>query len=432
MKKSALPLVAFILVTVRASGQDSLTVDRAVRLVMRSNPAVAQALANADAARARAEQAASLRYPDITAEAAYSRIGPVPEITFPPLGTFKFYPENNVDAHIAARFTLFDFGRTGTAVDLSRSRAESSVEAVEMTRTALAVQTIRTFYSLMLLEKSLRVQDEQIEALDGHLEATRKRVAAGTATTLDVLTTGVRAAASRNQKVEIENALEKQRTVFRQLVGMPEDAPVRVRGEFLSDSSSVCVDSLYQKASMKRTELLIARHSERSAGLQKRFAVLGRLPSLRLNLSVGSKNGYIPDLDEMRANWVAGVRAEMPLWEGGRIGHQEEEAKAQLLAEQAHLRDAERQIRSEIEQAAADVRAAQSKIRISEVQLRQAREAAIFARTKYETGSVTNLDLLDAETAESAAKLAVLQALYRSVISRVELDRAAGERFGGE
>jgi outer membrane protein TolC len=60
------------------------------------------------------------------------------------------------------------------------------------------------------------------------------------------------------------------------------------------------------------------------------------------------------------------------------------------------------------------------------VQLRQARDAARMARTRYETGSVTNLDLLDAEAAESAARLAKLQALYRSVISRVELGRAAG------
>ena len=47
-------------------------------------------------------------------------------------------------------------------------------------------------------------------------------------------------------------------------------------------------------------------------------------------------------------------------------------------------------------------------------------------RWKYETGSITNLDLLDAVTAESAAKLMNLQALYRLVISKYDLDRAIG------
>jgi outer membrane protein TolC len=70
-----------------------------------------------------------------------------------------------------------------------------------------------------------------------------------------------------------------------------------------------------------------------------------------------------------------------------------------------------------------------SKVQISEVQLQQAHEAVSIARTRYETGSVTNLDLLDAETAESSARLMNLQALYRFVISKYELSRAVGASF---
>jgi len=109
-----------------------------------------------------------------------------------------------------------------------------------------------------------------------------------------------------------------------------------------------------------------------------------------------------------------------------RVGHLEEEAQATVEAEQAHTRDLEKQIRSDIEQVVSDVQAAESKIKISELQLQQAHEAVAIARTKYETGSITNLDFLDTETAESEARLLNLQALYRFVISKYELDRAIG------
>jgi outer membrane protein TolC len=301
-----------------------------------------------------------------------------------------------------------------------------------MTRTALAVQTARVFYSVLYLEQSARVQDEQIEALQGHLESTGKRVAAGTATDLDALTTRVRVAMAQGQRIDIENAVQKQRTVLRQLMNAPADEVLTLRGEFRADSSSVDADSLVRLALAGRPEIALARDAEQTARLQVRLAGLGRMPALRLNVSYGSKNGYIPDLDRMRANWAAGIRAEMPVWEGGRIGRQEEEAKAQLRAEEAHRLDVERQIRTDVEQAAADAEAAQAKIRISEVQLMQARDAAAMARNRYETGSVTNLDLLDAEAAESTARLAKLQALFKSVVSRIELNRAAGRFPGGE
>jgi outer membrane protein TolC len=100
-----------------------------------------------------------------------------------------------------------------------------------------------------------------------------------------------------------------------------------------------------------------------------------------------------------------------------------------VQAEEAHTKDVERQIRSDVEQVAADVQATLSKVQISEVQLQQAHKAVAIARTRYETGSVTNLDLLDAETAESSARLMNIQALYRFVISKYELSRAVGASF---
>ena len=68
-------------------------------------------------------------------------------------------------------------------------------------------------------------------------------------------------------------------------------------------------------------------------------------------------------------------------------------------------------------------------MQISQVQLQQAQDAVAIARTRYETGSITNLDLLDAETAESTAKLTSLQTLYRFILSKYELERATGTSF---
>jgi outer membrane protein TolC len=409
-----------------AVAQDSLTVEQAVQRVLQIHPAIEQGLANTRAAEARVLQASSIKLPDVSTEADYVHIGPVPAFSFPGFGNLVLAPQDNYDAHIVGRYTAYDFGKTNASVEVSQSKVQNSRDMVDLTKNNLALQTIRAFYSIVLLRKSLLVQDEQIEALNQHLTVTRQRVTAGSATSFDVLTTQVRVAAAQNQRVEILNSLQKQESTLRQLLQLETHAPVLIRGSFTQDSIALNIDSLIRVAVQQRPEIKLARDAEHSAEIQKKFNSLGNMPTINLNATYGFKNGYEPNIYTLRGNWMWGVQARIPVFDGGRVSHQEEEAQASLQAEQAHGRDVERQVRSEVEQVTADVQAAYEKVQISEVQLQQAQEAVTIARTRYETGSITNLDLLDAETAESTSKLTSLQALYRFVLSRYELERATG------
>ena len=412
-----------------AAGQDSLTVEQAVQRVLQTHPALDQALANIRAAEARTSQASSSQLPELSTDAAYTHIGPIPEFSFPAFGSIVLAPADNYDAHVSGKYTVFDFGKTSAAVDLSQSRVQTSRDAIELTKTNLALQTIRTFYMIKLLQRSMQVQDEQIDALTQHLSVTQKRVTAGSATNFDVLTTQVRVASSQNQRVEIQNSLQKQESLFRQLLNLSTNIPLMLRGSFQQAPLSLNMDSLQQVALRQRAELKLAHDTEESARLQKNASSRGNMPSLKLIAAYGLKNGYEPNIYPLRGNWMWGAQAQIPLFDGGKVSHQEEEAQAAIESEQAHTQDAERQIRSDVEQAVSDVQASWSKVQISDVQLQQAFEAVAIARTRYETGSITNLDLLDAETAESTSKLMSLQALYRYVISKYELDRAVGASF---
>jgi outer membrane protein len=408
--------------------QDTLTVNQAVQRVLERHPAIVQGNESVRAAEARVLQSASSSYPDVTTEASYAFLGPIAKLAFPGLGEFKLYPADNYDVHVGGRYTVYDFGRIDAAVNVTRSRVQSGRDGVELTKNNLAYQTIRVFYSILFLDKSIQVQNEQIEALQQHMLSTQRRVNAGTATSFDVLTTQVRVAAAQSQKIDLENALQKQRAVLGQLLGLAPGVQVQIRGDFEQSTPPATNESLLQAASQQRPEIKLAQDAEHSAELQRELASLGNKPSLKVNLAYGLKNGYIPNLDVLRGNWVAGVKAEVPLFDGWRTDHQQEEAQATMLAEQAHRRDIERQVSSDVEQATADYQTAVSKISISDLQVQQAKEAVSIARSRYDTGTVTNLDLLDAQAAESAARLGNLQALYRLVMSKFEVQRAIGAK----
>ncbi len=407
--------------------QDSLTVEEVVARVLQTHPAIVQANQQVQASVARVGQASSAQWPQAGIDASYTRLGPPVPFYFGPLGPFQFFPVNNYDAHIGAGYTLYDFGRTSAAVDVARSRVQSAQTSVKLIQDGLRYQAIRTFYTILFLHESILVAGEQIETLTEHLALARKKVEAGTATNFDVLTTEVRVASAQNQKVDLENSLHKQETMLRQMLGEKEGTPVKIAGEFTMVPVPLNADSLIERAFAQRAEILLAHEALASADLQYTLAGRGNLPSVRVNGSFGAKNGlYLPDLDIIRGNWALGAELSIPVFDGSRVHHQEEETQASVQAEQANVQNTERQVRADVERAIDDIKTSLDKLKISRIQVAQAREAVSVARTKYETGSATNVDLLDAETAESAAKLGNLQALFGYVMSRNELEQAVG------
>ncbi len=405
---------------------DSLSLDQAVRRAIDTHPGVREAVELLGASRARVDQSRSGNYPTADVDLGYARLAPVAEIAFPGLGDFKLFPENNLDEHISLRQTIFDFGKTSAAIDLNIGKMESAGTGVELFKTSLAYQTIQSFYAILFLHQGIEVQDQQIQALKEHLDIAQKKVQAGTATDFDVLTTQVRIAAAQNKRADLLNAVRKQEAVFRRLLTLPSDAPVRLRGNFVPMPVSLNEDSLLALARQHRIELEMSRKAEGIAEMQERVASRRDLPSLSVDASYGLKNGYIPNLDALRGNWVVGVEATIPIFNGFKGRSEEQEAQANRRAAQAHTDDVEHQIVAEVQQAISDLRANDEKLQTSSLQVEEAQQALAIARVRYESGVVTNLDLIDAQTALDQAQLARLDALYQYVVSSYALDKAVG------
>ncbi len=422
---------AFILLAVGVaatpSPSDSLTIEEAVHLTLENHPAIRQAKFGLSASEARIGISRSALYPEISFFGGYTRLGPVATIDLNNKN-FHLYPADNFDFFLGLDKTLYDWGRTATSIRLARSVRQESEENIGVVEFNLAYQTMVACNAIMILRQNIDVIQEQIDALGGHVEVAQKRVKAGTATDFDVLTTEVRIAAATDQKIEVARALENQEIALRQLTGWPTDRPINLIGEFTAASLLLNPDSLVSAADAQRPEMRIAREAENVAAVESQLSALGRKPLLAMNITTGFKNGYVPDLNRLKGNYTAGLMLQVPLYDGHRTRHQEDEARADLNSARAHTSDLRLQIIAEVQQAIAGVNSSRDKIDNAELQLKQAEQALAMARTRYEAGVITNLDLLDAETALAQAKLIRLKALYDYTVSLVALSRATGNK----
>ena len=406
---------------------DSLTLEASIQKALQTNPDILQAAHSIDVFQSGVEVSKSSYYPDASADLTYTRLGPASAISFFGQG-FQLYPLNTWDEHLGVEGTIYDFNKRDKSVDYAASQVTTAQDRLDLAKSGLSYRTIQTFYAILFIEKSIQVQDEEIKNLDDHLLMTQKMVQAGTATDFDVLTTQVRVAAAENAKINLQNNLENTKVVFRQLLGLAPSSPVTLAGEFIEEPVELNTDSLLSQALSRRIEMKVAGDQLNSAQMQYKVASATNNPALNASLMWGLKNGLFPDETAMRGNFVLGVQLAIPLFDGFRERNLEEQANAQISVSEDNRNGVEEQIKSDVQKSISDVKSSLDRLRTTEITVEQAKSAVEQARIRYQAGTITNLDLLDAETSLSEAELMQIQALYQFVVSRYELDQAVGTK----
>jgi outer membrane protein len=406
---------------------EPLTVSETIRRVVENNSTLREAIDAIAVIEARVEQSRSYLSPTVHAEASYARIGPTSVFDIPDLGSFQLFPVNNYDAHVGARYVLYDFHRTAKTIDLALAQVDSAVDRRELLKRDLEFQAAQLFYAILFLQDNCRVQDEHIQMLEEHLDVARRKLASGTATELEVLSTRTRVVSAQNQKLDLENMLAKQMIVLRRLMGCGDQTPLSLVGELTYKAVSQSTDELIHAAFRQRREVQSIKNLVRTNTVQYDLTKLRDKPVIDVKALAGVKNGYIPNLDKPILNFALAVAANIPIFDGHLTRRQlaEVNASGKVLADRA--KETEELIRADVLQAVADSETSGNALRLVEINIEQSQKALEFARARYEAGTVTHLDLIDALEACSMTRLQKLQALFKCVSSMLNLRRAVGD-----
>ncbi len=407
---------------------DSITLPFAIGLAIKNSAALSAAKQGLEAAKARTSQAKSAYFPQVAGTGSYAYLYPLEKI---PFGTmvFQLYPANNWDLHVGADYVLFDFGKREKAIQLSHIGEQGLQTGTDLAAKAVAYQAIIMFETLLSSVQLISAKDENIANLSQHLDYVKKRLSTGSATEFDVLRSEVQLTNSRTELTNLENDLTKQDIDFRFLLGLSEFAPVRCAGAFDSSFRDPPVDSLADAALKQRTEIDLLNLGIKAAQTQLSLARAEVAPELAAHFAAGGKNGYLPNLDPLQFNWVAGAQITAPIFDGRRSHFHVKELESRLDSLRTMLADLQRRLRTDVLKAISDVKSAHQNVSAAAENVRLARESRRIAKLQYEAGAIPNLDLLDAEDKYTQAKFSQVQNEFRYTLSRYALMLTTGFNF---
>jgi len=437
---SALVLLLLTLIGNNISGQtaesdkvaqdtDSLALKYIIENVISGYPTVKvaeEAIRNADA---RIGLARTGYNPDFDLTAAYSNIGPVTKLTIPDMGTFELYPQNNYSAGLNVRQMVYDFGRTKKNISLESENKSISEQDLEQVKQRLSMLAVGNFYTLAFLQAAITIKQQELDALKEHLSYVEKKVATGSSTEYEVLTTKVRISAVESQKVDLDAALTNQQAVLNSLLGNEPSAKPKVKNELEVDIPVMTADSILSFALHNRDEVLINQKRRSAAEIRYEIVNLQNKPVVNAMAGGGVKNGYIPDLYRITPNYVIGLGVRIPIYDGSRIKYNRMQAKSAINSISYESEYTKRNISNELSEAETYMIASGKKVSQYELQLAQALRAYSLAETSFRSGSITNLDLLDSSTSVSESRLLLLKARMDYAASVYKLKAAMGERL---
>ena len=402
-----------------------LSLADAVHMAIQNSTGMVQSEAAVDEAKARYREIRSYAYPQLAADASYTRIDPVITIAFGNQ-SFSTMPHDNYNGALTLQQPLWSFGRFEAEYDVAESGIKSATDNLDLAKEQTAYQTTQAYYGLLTTDKAITVEQEQVRVLQGNLADAQKREAQGTATSLDVLNIQARISQTQSQIADLQSTRLKQVAMMRRLLGMSPGQNIAVTQPAPASTLPQQEDSLLSLAQKQRAELVSAEDAENTARLQVESARNNNDPLLTTNVTGGVKDGYLPDLTQPKLNWAGTVSLHVPILDGGRTHAQVDEAEAEYRAAQARTEDVKRGVQSDIEQALADLASSQERVNLVQTQIDQAQQAFNIAQVRYQNGVATNLDVLTAQSAVEQAELQQAQLEYNFELSQYNLNRAVG------
>ncbi len=413
--------------TIKDFTTDSVDLQKIVTSVISSHPTVLKAQEAINSTEAMVGLANSAYYPDINFGASYTRIGPIPAISVPGLGSFDMAPANNYNTGVNIRETVYDFSKTKTNIQVAESGKAIAEKNVDLVKQRLTSLTITSFYLLAYYQEAVKIKDLQLGILQQHLDFVNRKKETGSATDYEVLSTKVRISAAKNQKIDMETAHNNQLAILNSLLGLPEDTRIKVKNRLLLQQVNEEFNSLIDYALLHRNELMLDDLRKKQAELRLQSVKIENNPVISAFASGGIKNGYFPDLNQPKGNYSAGLGIAIPIFTATRHKNYLQLANSEINTIKQDMEQSKREVSSEVYRNANELQSSLQKIDQSQLQLQQAEEARKLADLSYKAGTLTNLDLLDSESIEAESRLNLLRVLTEYMINAAKLDISIGK-----
>lgn len=289
------------------------------------------------------------------------------------------------------------------------------------------------YYDVLLADQQITVNEANVKLLQKELDDQQRRFDAGTVPHFNVLRAEVAVANAKPGLFHARSQYRIAKNVLVNLLGynLPrkvlEDIPMTLTDNFDVAPWKLALPDAIQLALEQRNELKALRQDIVLQDINVVNAKSGYKPTLSAFAGYNwMNNAFSTDLSDELDGWIVGGQVSWDLFDGALTIGKVKQAKALYAKSKTELEDRSRQVELNVRTSYSDFIEAKevldSQVKVQE----QAEESLREANARFDAGTGTQLDVLDAETSLTQARTTYVQAQHDYAAARARLERAIG------
>ncbi len=249
-------------------------------------------------------------------------------------------------------------------------------------------------------------------------------LAAGTNARIDVMRSQVQLQTEEERLNAFQGDYDEQKISLARLIGIPLDRPLILTEPFeFKDGEELDEMGLLRSAFEQRMDLKAAESQLTAAKLALSSARSERYPSLSFNGDYGAE-GLSPS--SSHGVFTATGSVNIPLWEGGRIRADVDQARQTVRQRESEYQDQKQRVEQDVRVALIQLRTAVGQVRLAQSNRQYALQTLTQARDRFAAGVTTTVEVVQAQQQESSAETDYINGLFAYNLARLSLARATG------
>jgi outer membrane protein len=411
-----------------------ITLSDALAQAAQHQPAIRQAHANTNVARARADEARAPILPQISGTASYQRttanfvarpsITPLSSMSMARIPTFDTFDFWNFG--VTLNQFIWDFGVTTEKWNAAKATIASQEATERATRFTVELSVRTTYFNARAQKALVEVAHETLTNQERHLAQIEGFVKVGSRPEIDLAQARTDRANAAVQVINAENGYETAKAQLNQAMGVEAPTDYDVSDETLAAVAGEdgALDALVDEAVRGRPDLASLEQQIRAQKMLVRSAQGAYGPALSASASLTDAG---TDITNLGWNFGGTLTIQWGLFQGLLTRSTVREQRALVEGLEAQRDTSRQQIRLDVQAAQLSVRAAKAALAASDEALVNARERLRLAEGRYQAGVGNVIELGDAQVALTNAAAQRVQAEYNLSTARAQLVRALGD-----
>lgn len=459
--KNALLLVALLPLAAFAQSEEavkSFTLVQAQEYAMQNNDSLKLAALDIEKARKQVKETTaiglpqvsgslSLQYffdiptqllPDFVSPAVYGVLlqEGVPIMTAPediPSGGMtpaQFGTEYNVSAGVSVNQLIFD-GQYIVGLRASRAFQDLSASMRNTSEVNVKATVAKLYLQVLMLNETQSILEKNMDELDNNITELTALVKEGLSDQIDVDRLLLSKRRLDNQVANIENAHAVVRLLLKLQMGYPVEKPVDLTDNLdmhigdavtlLAEESNAASRPEYKTLELNRDLQVLDMQRWRAGYLPQVAGFFSYTENALVNeLKLGDGDNWFPTT-------VAGLSVNIPIFDGFSKQAKIQQAKVEIQKAEIGMHQFEQAAHLQVEQAKANYELAQVEFETEKASLELSQKIYDRSKVLYQEGLGSSFEMTAALTELNTAQSAYLQASYKLITTRINLEKALGK-----